>query len=420
MIDLDNTLMFKTLFKLLDHDTRNTFVKLNALVSDLEDSPVKDMISDSVQELSDIIASSSGFIDGKKRILSMYDIVSDLTLTEDKITLTNHHRIKFSFEPKIYLFVEVSELFNHAILNIIENALKYSPEDEIVEVDIKREENYIVIYVKDQGIGIDPHDQKYIFNQGYRAKNAIKFDGTGVGLWITKNIINRDSGSIEVYSNGEKGSVFKVMVPIFFTNSLEESMDILIFNYIDDHTELEKCMESVKTLVDMHNPPPEYHYDSLIFANLLNYLRKEKRNKTESHFKEKLLEIKSRNPQGKKVIIVDDSTYVHYYLGTFFSRLGYCVVDFAFNGLEGLNLYETYKPDLITLDITMPVMSGLEASEKIMDIDPHAKMLFLSGLGDHKGLHKVIENRLGKHNYGILAKPFTIDDLKDSLGKIKL
>lgn len=414
---IDNTLMFKTLFKLLNHDTRNTFVKLNALVGDLDDSPIKDMIGDSVQELYDLIASSTGFIDGKKRIMSLYDIISELTLTCDKVTLTNHHRIKFTHDPKIYLFVEVSELFNHAVLNIIENALKYSAEEEFVEVNLRREDNFIAIYVKDRGIGISADAHESIFTQGYRAKNALDFEGTGTGLWITKNIIQKDSGSIEVYNNEDKGTVFKILVPIFFTESIEESMDIIIYNYVEDPVELEECINSVKTLVDLHNPPAQYHYDSLIFANLLNYVRKEKRNKTDSHFKDRLLEIKSRNPNGKTVIIVDDSTYVHYYLGSFFSDLGYKVLDFAYNGLEGFNLYETHKPDIITLDITMPVMSGLEASEKILEFDSGAKILFLSGLGNHKGLHKVIRDKLNGRKYGILTKPFSIDELKDTLSK---
>lgn len=415
MIEEDNTLMFKTLFKLLNHDTRNTFVKLNALVNDLEESPVKEMINDSVQELNDLIVSSAGFIDGKKRIVSLYDIVSELSLTSDKITLTNHNRINFIHDPKIYLFVEVTELFNHAILNIIENSLKYSPVDQNVDVEIRREANFVTLYVRDRGIGISSEDIDSIFTQGFRASNALDFEGTGTGLWITKNIIQKNSGNIEVYKNEEKGTVFKIMVPIFFTESLEESMDIVIYNYVEDPIELDECINSVKTLVDLHNPPEEYHYDSLIFANLLNYVRKEKRNKTVSHFKDKLVEIKSRNPKGKTVIIVDDSTYVHYYLGSFFCDLGYRVVDFAYNGQEGVNLYKTHKPDIVTLDITMPIMSGLEASEKIIEFDSNANLLFLSGLGSHKGLNDVIDKKLKGKDFGVLTKPFKINELKEAL-----
>ncbi len=415
MLEFDDTLVFKTLFKLLNHDTRNTFVKLNALISELDQTPVKDMISDSIQELYDLIASSAGFIDGKKRIMSMYDIVSELSLTSSKITLTNHHRVKFSHDPKIYLFVEVSELFNHAILNLVENALKYSGENEIVDVSIRREGNFISVYVKDNGMGISDKDKERIFEQGYRTISALEQQGTGTGLWITKNIVHKDSGTIEVYDNKPKGSVFKVSVPIFFTSSLEDSMDIVVNNYLDDPKELNECIRSIKTLIDLHEPPIEYHYDSLLFANLLNYLRKEKRNKTQSHFKDKLLEIKSKNPGGKTVVIVDDSTYVHYYLGTFFSELGYRVVDFAFNGLEGFNLYETHNPDLITLDITMPVMSGVEASEKILKLNPGANLLFLSGLGSHSGLIQTLDKKLNGRTYGILTKPFSKEELENSL-----
>lgn len=417
MTELDNALLYKTLLKLLDHDTRNTFVKLEALICDLNDSPIKDMIADSVHELYDVIASSAGFLEGKKRILSIYDIVSKLTLTSDKTNLTHHKRIHFTHDPKIYLFAEVSELFNHAVLNIIENALKYSPIEESVDVHIKRDVNHILIIIKDRGIGIDPDSKSRIFEQGYRSDEAKKYEGTGVGLWITKNIINKDSGTIEVSDNPSGGTIFTITVPIFFTENLEQSLDIVLGNYMNDPVELETSLNSVKTLIDLNSPPKEYHYDSLVFSNLLNFVRKEKRNRTNSHFKDRLEEIKSKNPGGKSIIIVDDSAYVHYYLGSFLCKLGYKVIGFAFNGEEGYNLYDKYRPDIITLDITMPVMSGYEASEKILEINPNAKMLFLSGLGDHKGIIDLVNKKLNGKEYGVLAKPFTIEKLKTELGR---
>lgn len=415
MNDVENSLMYKTLFKLLSHDTRNTFVKLNALIGELEGCAVRDMISDSVRELYELIASSAGFIDGKRRILSVYDLVSDLTLTEDKITLTNHKRIVFNFDPKIYLFSEVSELFNHAILNIVENALKYSPENEKIDITLKRDNNLIVIQVKDLGIGIDDSEKEKVFEQGYRTKQVENVEGTGIGLWITKNIIQRDGGKVTILDNSPRGSIFKVEIPAFHTEDIEESMDIIIKNYISDPVELGKSIKSVETLIDLHNPPKEYDYNSLVFSNLLNYVRKERRNKGASHFKDRLLEIKSKNPQGKTVLIVDDSAYVHYYLGSFFSELGYRVLDYGFNGEEGCNLYETHKPDLVTLDITMPIMSGIEAGDKILSLNPKANIMFLSGLGSHKGLVNNIQKKLKCNDFTILTKPFTKEKLEEAL-----
>lgn len=418
MDKIDSTIMYKTLFKLLTHDTKNTFVKLNALIAELEAGAIKDMIYDSIQELYEIVAASSGFIDGKKRIVSIYDIVSDLSLTEDKIVLTNHSRIHFSYDPKIYLYAEVSELFHHAILNIIENALKYSTEEETVYVSITRDSKLINITVADTGIGIEADEFDKIFEQGYRTESVKEYKGTGTGLWIAKNIITKDGGSISVNTSDEGYTVFSVEIPAFFTANIEDSMDIIINNYIDDPNELDKAIRSVKTLIDMHTPPKEYHYDSLVFANLLNYVRKERRDRSESHFKEKLLEIKSKNPDGKTVLIVDDSAYVHYYLGSFFCDLGYRVLDYGFNGEEGCNLYNIHKPDLVTLDITMPVMSGLEASEKIYEINSDANIIFLTGLGNHKGLRESIEDKYCDKEFGILTKPFTKDKLCESLNKL--
>lgn len=411
----ESTLMYKTLLKLLSHDTRNTFVKLKVLMDDIEDGPVKNMIIDAVEELYETIASSSGFLDGKKRIQSIHDMLVDLKITSDKISLENHKRVDFCSDPKVFLFGEVSELFNHALLNIIENALKYSEDEDKIEVSIKRKASDIVIEVTDSGIGMVQEDIDSIFEQGYRAKIVKDIEGTGTGLWITKNIINRDGGTITVKSELGFGSTFIVTIPAFHTPSLEKAMDIIVENFIDDPDEIEKSLNSVKTLVDLHNPPPDVDYDSVVFANLLNYLRKERRKKSHTHFKDKLLDLKTKNPNGKKVLIVDDSSYVHYYLGNYFTDLGYNVVDFGFNGEEGYKLYSEYRPDIVTLDITMPVMSGLEASEKILEIDSNANLLFLSGLGSHKGLIDNIHSKLGSKPYSVLTKPFTVEKLKEVL-----
>lgn len=411
----DSTLMYKTLLKLLSHDTRNTFVKLKVLMEDIQDGPVKDMICDAVEELYETIASSSGFLDGKKRIQSLHEMMVNLKITSDKISLENHKRIDFYCDAKVFLFVEVSELFNHALLNIIENALKYSEDEEKVEVSVKRRGPNIVIEVSDSGIGMVQEDLDSIFEQGYRAKIVKDIEGTGTGLWITKNIINRDGGTISVKSELGFGSTFIITIPAFYTPSLENSMDIIVENFLDDPDEIEKSLNSVKTLIDLHNPPDDVDYDSVVFANLLNYLRKERRNRSHSHFKDKLIDIKSKNPEGKTVLIVDDSSYVHYYLGNYFTDLGYKVVDFGFNGEEGYKMYAEYRPDIVSLDITMPVMSGLEASDKILEMDPDANLLFLSGLGSHKGLIDSIHKKLGHRPYSVLTKPFTVEKLKEVL-----
>ncbi len=81
-------------------------------------------------------------------------------------------------------------------------------------------------------------------------------------------------------------------------------------------------------------------------------------------------------------------------------------------------MYKELKPDIITLDITMPVMSGIEASEVIIEHDKNANIIFLSGLGDHRGLSKNIDAKIGRGNYNLLTKPFTKDKLHEILKDI--
>lgn len=106
----------------------------------------------------------------------------------------------------------------HAISNVIDNAIKYSNEKTMVLVTISKSENkkYAVIEVKDQGYGISKENIQHIFDPFYRENNArtrSKAEGYGLGLAITKDIIESYSGKIKVESKVEKGSTFTITLP---------------------------------------------------------------------------------------------------------------------------------------------------------------------------------------------------------------
>jgi len=105
-----------------------------------------------------------------------------------------------------------------ALQNIIDNAVNYTPEGSVV-ISFAHEEKQkqsIIIRVKDTGIGIAEKDQKHLFTKFYRAKNAIRLrpEGSGLGLFIAREIITILNGKIWVDSEEGKGSTFSVMVPI--------------------------------------------------------------------------------------------------------------------------------------------------------------------------------------------------------------
>lgn len=100
-----------------------------------------------------------------------------------------------------------------ALTNLIHNAVKYSGENTNVYIEIQQDEKQLFITIRDQGIGIPEHEQKFIFNRYFRAENALLNAGTGIGLNIVKSHIENLGGSLTFKSILNQGSTFTIMIP---------------------------------------------------------------------------------------------------------------------------------------------------------------------------------------------------------------
>jgi len=105
--------------------------------------------------------------------------------------------------------------------NLIDNAVKYTPEKGSVEVRLRREETDLVLEVEDSGIGISPQFLERVFERFYRVDKARSqsLGGTGLGLSIVRNIAERHGGTVGVKSQSGKGSVFTFRMPLAAGNS---------------------------------------------------------------------------------------------------------------------------------------------------------------------------------------------------------
>lgn len=113
-------------------------------------------------------------------------------------------------------FVRGNEnLLYRVFYNIIENAIKYNRKDGCVSVSLEQEENCIIIQVKDTGTGIHEEDLSHIFEPFYRAdkSRSQQIPGSGLGLAVVKMILDKHGGKMDVLSDADKGSVFKVFLP---------------------------------------------------------------------------------------------------------------------------------------------------------------------------------------------------------------
>lgn len=122
------------------------------------------------------------------------------------------YRFEDNIEDDIELNIDVFAI-TLAIHNLIENALKYSPKNSLVLVSLKKEGDHVVFSVADEGAGIPKDERKNIFTKFYRLGNESTrtTKGTGLGLFIVKEIVDQHRATIEVHSNEPQGSIFKIL-----------------------------------------------------------------------------------------------------------------------------------------------------------------------------------------------------------------
>jgi len=112
-----------------------------------------------------------------------------------------------------------------------------------------------------------------------------------------------------------------------------------------------------------------------------------------------------------KVLIVDDAAFLRAVMKSIIVEMGYEVVGEAGNGQEAVRAYQQYRPDLVTMDITMPQMDGIEAVRAIMGIDPKAKIVMCSAMGQHKMVLDAIH--AGAKDF--IVKPFDRSRVMESI-----
>ena len=117
---------------------------------------------------------------------------------------------------------------------------------------------------------------------------------------------------------------------------------------------------------------------------------------------------------GKKVLVIDDSPFVFKAVSKALEGTEYEVVGNALDGQLGIDKYVETRADVITLDVTMPVMDGLETARKLFEINPKIRIIMLSAMGDETLLNQAKE--IGIKYF--LTKPFRPDTLQEKLSEV--
>ncbi len=144
--------------------------------------------------------------------LNLSELIKDTT--ERMLLRAQKYEIKIATDitPEVYVRGDQEKLVQ-VIVNLLDNAFKYSHPGSAVRVSLYRETAEAVLMVADQGIGIPEEDRLKVFDRFYRAENARSISGTGLGLSIVKHIVDAHKGSIELTEGVEGGTTAIVRLP---------------------------------------------------------------------------------------------------------------------------------------------------------------------------------------------------------------
>ncbi|GAQ17354.1 chemotaxis protein CheY [Oceanobacillus picturae] len=115
-----------------------------------------------------------------------------------------------------------------------------------------------------------------------------------------------------------------------------------------------------------------------------------------------------------RVMVVDDANFMRVTLSTILKKENHDIVGEAADGAEAVKLYKELNPDLVTMDITMPVMNGIDAIKEIKSYDPHATIIVCSAMGQQKVVVEAIES--GAKDF--IVKPFDDSQVLETVNRL--
>ena len=376
--------------------------------------------------------------------------------------------IEFTFIDNSTIFSEVigdKNRFLQILNNLFSNAIKFTPQKGKVKVIVNSEEFEdsvkIDIKVKDTGIGIDKNKQKELFKPFSRATN--KERGTGLGLYISKQLAQRMGGNIWFDSCEGKGSTFYVEIEFkksnnFYDKDVLRNRNIVFFNENQNRyceimkTQLELSGAKVKMVKELDKfmnyllvnkkidmaiiiYPNKLEEDKLDESFIKTYKKLNENSKiktlfiagvTEDYYPKnseifdkiihtpvtildvvEIFEKKVTKSNNYKYLIIDDEPMNRLVLSTMLQTIDKTsYIDTANNGIEGLEKLKNNFYDIIFLDKRMPKMDGYEVLEHLKDLDIKSKIYLLTADGDSETIQKTKEYKVG-----YIAKPVTISTL---------
>ena len=276
-----------------------------------------------INDILDLSKLEAGKLSIDNHAFSIEDIINEVCFLLDPQISSKGLTIKSEISENIpSAFMGDSLRLKQIIINLMSNAIKFSKEG-VIELSVSTKKcaqkpnyHFITVNVKDSGIGISQENQEKLFKPFSQVDSSIsrKYGGTGLGLTICSQLIKQMNGTIKVVSQLNRGSTFTFSIPLIETSQ--------------------------------HIDSKKYGQQQLVLENS---------------------ELAKKNPLN--ILVAEDNKINQVIAKKLFSKLGYDV-DIVNDGAEALKTAMSKTYDIIFMDMQMPIMDGVSATQKIIESMP--------------------------------------------------
>lgn len=338
-----------------------------------------------INDLLDLVRLESGRMDIKSDPLRIKDLFKGLSSAIRQIAAEKNVLVQTHVDPALDTILTDRDKLEKILLNLLFNALKFTPSGGRIELLANRKDQEILLTVSDTGIGIAEKNLAFVFDRFWQADNSSrrKYQGVGIGLALVKELSEMMGGGVRVTSTEGKGTSFTVRLPF---------------------------QEAPPQAQDDHDIVPVPVTDATAGSGewLANLYRRAEFFATTG----------ARRPvsapapvalSGRKpvALIADDEPDMQHFLRTELER-DYDLIE-ATDGVQALEKAESFLPDVVLLDMMMPQMDGLDVCKELRAREATAgiPVILLTARADEETKFDALQ--MGANDF--LAKPFSATEL---------
>jgi signal transduction histidine kinase len=304
-----------------------------------------------INDLLDLVRLESGKMEVKREPVAIEPFLFGLVNAVKKSAEDRGIRLEVSSDPAISTVLTDSDKLERILLNLLFNALKFTPAGGKVEVKTKRENGELVLEVFDTGTGISEEQLPFIFDRFWQADTSSqrKYRGVGIGLALVKELVEIQGGNVAVTSEIGKGTQFTVRLP-----------------YDELGRQSPQMAEEAESPTETASPLVSAKTNGSTDTWLKNLDKQAEFHPSMTSLRETIRPVETAIHRGQpRILIADDEPDMLRYLK---SQLGisFQVIE-AVDGQQAVEKASQFLPDVIVCDMMMPEKNGLEVCRELRE-----------------------------------------------------